>query len=147
MEKFLDIRFYGRRITGFFILLVSVILSVTVLKTLARDIPIWFFGGKTKATIVEQWTDKYPDDFNPVYFLDYEFSTPSGEIVSGTSRVPGEEWVTYIEGSEITVRYSNLNPLNNRLDDSRYVPFLFCSYIPIILICLFAMVFGKEMVE
>jgi hypothetical protein len=147
MEKLLEIRFYGRRIAGVFIMLVSLILSVTMLKTLARDIPVWFLGSKTKATIVERWTDKYPDDSNPVYFLRYEFSSPDGEIVSGSSRVPGDEWVTYIEGSEIPVRYSNLNPLNNRLDDSRYVPFLFCSYIPFILICLFAMVLGKEMVE
>lgn len=147
MTKLLDIRFYSRRIAGIFILLIGLFISVVIVKTMWRDIPVWFFGEKVSGFLVEMWTENYKDDINPVYYFEYEFVTEEGEKFTGISRVPGDEWGNYVEGSELAVVYSPLNPSNNRLDDSRFVPFFFCSYIPFILFCWFAFALGREMIE
>jgi hypothetical protein len=140
-------RLQGGRIAGFMILMIGVILSVLLLSTLVRDIPVWFLGRKVFATIEETWYENLSDDeYFPAYFFRYRFTTSDGEVVVGSSRVPEDEFMGYQAGSEIMVKYSPLNPSNNRLDDSRLMPFLLCSYIPFILICSFAVAAGREMI-
>lgn len=141
-------KFYGRRITGFVIFGIGVVLTILLMNTLVTDIPIWFFGRKVSATIVEKWyEDIYNDSMNPVFFFGYEFTASDGQVYTGSSRVPDSEWMSYSEGRPISVKYSPLDPTMNRLDDSRFIPYLICSYIPFLLICWFSLAAGREMIE
>lgn len=141
-------KLYSRRIIGFIIFGIGAILTILLLQTLWSDLPVWFFGRQVSATIVKKWwEDLYDDEMNPVYFFGYEFTADNGEVYTGSSRVPDSEWISYSEGREIKVKYSPLNPADNRLDDSRFIPYLICSYIPFILICWFSLTAGREMID
>lgn len=143
------------RITGYFFLILGGVLSVLLVQSLRHDVPIWFFGQKVPATIEETyWGDlnldgenRNRDARNLEYYFKYQFTTSKGEIIIGTSKVTEEDFLIYYPGSEIMIKYSSLNPSENRIDDSRFVPFLLCTYIPFILICLFILVAGKEMIN
>lgn len=141
------------RITGYFFLILGVSLSVLLVQSLRHDVPIWFFGQKVSATIEEKWWEDLDpeknnrDTLNFEFFFKYHFTTSEGDIVIGSAKVTEDEFINYFPGNEIMVKYSRLDPSQNRLDDSRFVPFLLCSYIPFILICLFILVAGKEMID
>lgn len=147
------IKLNSRRIFGFFILIVGALLAFLLIKDMVRDLPVWVFGQKTLATIEDKWYENFimeeaaKKDFNPIYLFKYKFITPDGREFFGESQVPDNEWLSYAPGGEIMVKYSRWNPNNNRLDDSRLMPFLLCSYIPFILICWFAFAAGRELVD
>ena len=48
-------------------------------------------------------------------------------------------------GEDLIVVYSSLNPENNRIDDSRFVPLLFCSYLPFVVVTWFLLVSGWKL--
>ena len=142
------------RIAGFIILIIGVVLSVLLLKSMWRDFPVWIFGRRVPAVIEEMWWEDFDienryrkDELNIKYFFSYTFTTSDGEVVLGKSKVTEDEFMGYRPGSEVMIKYSRINPEDNRLDDSRYVPFLVFTYIPFILICLFTLLAGREMVD
>jgi hypothetical protein len=136
------------RLAGFVILIIGVVLTLLLVQSLFRDIPVWVFGRRTTATIEEtsyEYLEK--DDRNLIFHFKYRFTTPDGETVVSSSRATEEEYISYRPGSEITIKYFPLNPSNSRLDDSRFVPFLVFTYIPFILICWFTLAAGREMLD
>lgn len=145
------------RISGIILIIGGIVLTYLVTKDLLHDLPIWFNGTTIRAVIIEQSYDEhfdedwheYIDEFDvfSVYYLTYEFTTSDGEVVTGTSKTPGEQWAYLSPGKGIMIRYSNSDPTNNRLDDSPYVPFLFCAYIPFFILCAFVLAAGKEMLD
>jgi hypothetical protein len=142
-----------RRIAGFIIMIIGAILFVMLVNSMAQDVPVWVFGRRVNATIVEKWwenLDMENLDGNYIdieYFFGYQFITNDGETVIGKSKVTVDEFMGYQEGGEIMIKYSPLNPSDNRLDDSRFMPFLLCSYIPFILISIFSLVAGRELID
>jgi hypothetical protein len=145
--------FNSRRIAGFIIMIAGAIIAVLLLNSMAQDVPVWIFGRRADATIVEKWWENLDMEnldgnyFDIEYFFSYEFTTEDGETVIGKSKVTEDEFMGYREGGQIMIKYSPMNPSNNRLDDSRFVPFLLCSYIPFILICIFTLAAGREMID
>jgi hypothetical protein len=143
----------SRRIAGFIIMTAGAILFVLLLNSMLHDVPVWIFGHRVNATIEEKWWENLDMEnldgnyFDIEYFFSYQFSTTEGETVIGKSKVTEDEFMGYQEGGEIMIKYSPLNPSNNRLDDSRFMPFLLCSYIPFILISIFSLVAGREMID
>lgn len=143
----------GRRIVGFITLGIGVLLTALLIKTMWFEVPLWIFGHKATATLEETWWENYDledlssDFYDIEYYFSYQFTTPDGEVVQGVSRVTEDEFMGYRPGGDIMVKYSPLNPSNSRLDDSRLMPFLLFSYVPFILICLFTLAAGREMVD
>ncbi|HKJ28386.1 MAG TPA: DUF3592 domain-containing protein [Anaerolineales bacterium] len=149
------------RIFGIGILVIGLVLAGMLINSLWKDIPLWIFGRTTNATI----TAKYWGDFditnpdlanndlanlvslNMQYFFEYEFTMPTGETYLGKSEVTEQEFIGYGEGSAISVRYSILDPANSRIDDSRFVPFLICTYSVFLIITLFTLAAGREMID
>lgn len=141
------------RIVGFIVLLIGAAFSIFTLRSLWHDVPVWIFGRQTTAVIEEKWWEDYDREkgdravYYLKYYFKYTFSTSDGEVITGTSKVTEDEFLGFQEGNEITIKYSILNPNDNRVDDTRFVPFLVCSYIPVILICVFMIIAGKEMID
>jgi hypothetical protein len=120
---------------------------------LLHDLPVWFFGRKATAILEEKWwedvneVDQAGGVRNLDYYFRYQFSLPDGETVTGSSKVTEDEFLSYGPGREIVIKYFPLLPSINNVDESRIVPFLLCTYIPFILICLFALAAGKELID
>ncbi|HKJ28383.1 MAG TPA: DUF3592 domain-containing protein [Anaerolineales bacterium] len=141
------------RILGIFVLIFGVLLAVMLISSMWVDVPIWFFGEKVTATVEEKWweildfEEDNRDQLTYEYFFQYQFTTSDGKTVSGTSKMTEEEFLNVEPGGAITVKYSRLDPSQNRVDDSRFVPFHICSYAVFIVICLFALAAGREMID
>jgi hypothetical protein len=148
---------YINRIIGIIFIIGGLVLTALITNDLFNDIPIWFFGSSTRATVLEQFYDEYYDedwheyinefDVFSVYYIKYQFTTNDDEVIVSTSKIPGMEWAYLFPGREVQIRYSNADPTNNRLDDSPYIPFLLCAYIPFFIICIFVIVAGKELLD
>ena len=157
-KRFLDMRV---QLVGGLILLIGFGLTVLLVSSLVKDVPLWIFGRTTDGTITAKtWSDfdiTNPDllnddllqiiDLNMQYYFEYEFTTPDGETYYGKSEVTEEEFLGYGEGGQLKVRYSTLNPENSRLDDARLVPFLMCTYSIFMIITLFTLAAGRELVD
>ncbi|MCB2180219.1 hypothetical protein KQH54_03770 [bacterium] len=141
------------KIAGFIVLLIGAVFSIFTLKSLWHDVPVWFFGRQATAVIEDKWWEDYEMDkgdratYYLKYYFKYTFSTTKGEVITGTSKVTEDEYMGYAPGGELVIKYSIFNPNVNRVDDTRFVPFLVCSYIPVILICAFLIIAGKEMID
>ena len=141
------------RILGFLVIAFGVVLAVMLASSMWVDVPIWFFGDSATATVDEKYweiLDMEGDNREQLtyeYYFDFSFTTPKGEVVTGTSKVTEVEFLGVEQGGTIKVRYSKLNPEQNRVDDSRFVPFQICSYAVFIVICLFSLVAGREMID
>ena len=143
------------RIVGVIVLIIAALLTFLVVRSMAYDLPVWLFGIKANAVIEDKWwqdpelESKKQD--NVVLYLDYyfqyRFTTTEGQEIVGASKVTEDEYMAFQPGSEIAIKYSRFNPENNRVDDSRFVPFMICSYIPFILMCAFTIIAGKEMLN
>ena len=125
---------------------------------LATDLSVWILGRRTTAEVVAAWVEETSEENATEqtfeYFVRYRFSTSSGEVFTRTTRVGVQEWgglgmsgpVEAIyqkqqkvpthgvrgEGLSIAVVYFPPYPAHNRLDDSRFVPLLACTYVPLI---------------
>lgn len=101
-----------------------------------RDFPIWFFGKNVSGVVDETWyelIEKETNDFNANYFMSYKFTSQDGEVYTGRTQMSDYEWSGLATGDEVAILYAPTNPANNRLDDSRFVPLMVCSYIPFII--------------
>lgn len=149
------------QLLGGLVLLIGIALTVLLVSSLSKDVPLWIFGRTVDGTILtKSWSDfDYHNpgmenknlanqiSLNMEYYFEYEFTTPDGETYIGQSEVTEEEFLGYVEGMQLKVRYSTLNPENSRLDDARLVPFLMCTYSIFMIITLFALAAGRELVD
>ena len=141
------------RILGVVVLLFGVLLAVMLVSSMWVDVPIWFFGSTVSATVEDKYweildmEDDNREQLTYEYYFQYGFSTLNGEMFSGVSKVTEEEFLGVEVGGTIPVRYSKLNPEQSRVDDARFLPFHICSYAVFIVICLFSLVAGREMID
>ncbi|MEN8242730.1 MAG: DUF3592 domain-containing protein [Chloroflexota bacterium] len=125
----------GRKIAGFVLLLVGLVFLFFVLRNTVRDFPIWFFGQSVSGVVDETWYEMVEENAGEMsftYFVSYHFTAPNGETHTNSSRLSAQEWMALSSSGEVIVVYSSLNPENNRIDDSRFIPLLFCSYLPFV---------------
>ena len=80
------------------------------------------------------------------FFVDYSFEANDGETYVGTTELSVSEYGMFNEGGDVLVVYSPLNPTNNRIDDSRFVPLLFCSYLPVLLMIWLTLMYGWRLI-
>ena len=156
MKNFIKTHLNKNKIIGIFILIAGVFFSIQVLIPLSEDVPVWFFGKTSMATITNVWvepvnnqvsTENFGEyDYFSVYHIDYEFFIPSGEIYTGTSKIPANNWMYSFVGSGAIINYSTKDPSNNRVDDTQYRPFLMCSFLPFLLICFSLFAVGREFI-
>lgn len=126
-----------KKIVGFALLAVNLILLGVMIKLAARDFPIWFFGEISTGIVEDKWYDlleQESNEFNANYFLQYSFEAPDGSEYTGSTQMSAIEWSAQSIGDPITITYAPSNPANNRVDDTRFVPLMLCSYIPVFIL-------------
>ncbi|MBN1316254.1 MAG: hypothetical protein JXA42_12320 [Anaerolineales bacterium] len=123
------------KIAGLLLLIISLPLLVIILNYLVKDFSIWFLGQRITAEVVDlrlvRTSSEDETEYTFDYFVDYAFKLPNGDLVIGSSAVGGMEWSGMKKGGPVLVKYFPLYPSHNRLDDSRFVGFYICTYIPI----------------
>jgi hypothetical protein len=127
-----------RLLGGGLILLVAVLLAALLAAYLAQDIALWAFGRDVKADVVERWVEQVgtedEGELQFEYYVKYRFAAEDGQTLTVTTTVGLSEWASGDGSGQVDVVYFPPCPQHNRLDDSRYVPLLACTYVPVILI-------------
>lgn len=135
-----------KKIIGFVLLAIGLAFLGLFVRNTISDFPIWFFGRSATGVVEEKWYNLIEQensaDFNADYFMSYRFTSPEGNIISGSTQMAAQEWSAYVEGAEIPIVYSPINPENNRVDDSRFMPLLLCAYVPFIFLIWFCLKTG-----
>ncbi len=174
-----------KTMVGVLLLILGVACLAFIVVNMARDLSLWVFGQQVEASVVNLWaertSDEDADQHTFRYFVRYQFVTPDGETITGTSGVNPVEWVglgsvgrgktsaDYFddssigpaapvyqeglhipqegigglqEGGTIAVVYFPLIPQHNRLDESRFVTMLACTYVPIVLVGVASLIAG-----
>lgn len=137
----------GRKVAGFVMLALGIILAILLLFYTFRDFPLWVLGKTVTGVVEEKWYELIEEnegELSFTYFVGYSFNTQQGEKLEGSSRLSALEWSALVEGGEVRVVYSPFSASNNRIDDSRFRPLLICSYIPFIFITWFLLTQGWE---
>jgi hypothetical protein len=145
MINWLDQNSLRRKIGGSLLLAIGLIFLFFLSKNAVRDIPIWFFGESVSGEIEESWYELIEEnkgELSFTYFVSYSFIAPNGEKLIGSTGLSAQEWSGLSVGDEIIVVYSSLNPEINRIDDSRFVPLLLCSYLPFVVLTWFFLTNG-----
>jgi hypothetical protein len=126
-----------RLLGGGLVLIVALFLTALLALQLSRDLALWVFGSEVKADVVDRWVEQIGDEdegeLQFEYYLRYQFTVANGQTLTGTTTLSVSEWAGG-DGGQVDVVYFPPYPQHNRLDDSRYVPLLACSYVPLILI-------------
>ncbi|MEJ2487664.1 MAG: hypothetical protein P8Y68_18245 [Anaerolineales bacterium] len=126
---------------GLLIFALGILLTFFIIKFSINDVPIWFFGKDVIGVVDEKWyeliSEEGASELEFEYFVRYHFVSSDGEVFTGSASLSALDWSGLVEGRDVSIVYSPLDPANNRIDDSRYVPLLLCSYIPIIIIAYF----------
>jgi len=130
-----------KRFGGVLLLAIGLIVFIPMLSFAVKDFPLWVFGRHIQAEVLETWVEQTNDiddreggELKFEYYLRYQFATPGGRVITKTSRASATEWSGMGEGQNIDIVYFPLYPNLNRLDDSRWVLFLSCTYLPLIVI-------------
>ena len=141
-----------RRIWGGLLLAIGLFVTAFTIFFAARDFPLWVFGKHVQAEVVETWVERTDNlqereggELKFAFYLRYQFTTPSGQVITKTSKASATEWSSMSEGAPIDIVYFPLYPQLNRLDDSRWVLFLSCTYIPLIVISIIGLRVGWYM--
>lgn len=148
-----------RQGAGIGLVILGLFLLAIVGVNLAKDLSLWVFGQRTAARIVDRWVEKITSEGGPAqfrYFVRYQFATARGETLTGTSTLAVTEWAglgmggpvaaVYQEqatvpqhgvggletGDWVPIVYFPQYPSHNRLDETRLVPVLACSYVPLV---------------
>lgn len=149
-------------LAGFLLAAAGLVVLAFVGVNLAQDASLWVLGRHTKARVTDAWIEQGADDRRgmPVYhwYVRYQFTTPGGRMVIGSSQMTAQEWTalelrnpvelavpvqgskgqsdgtTLEEDSSVDVVYFPAYPAYNRLDQSRFVPILACAYVPLIIL-------------
>ena len=134
---------------GLLLAAVGIGLLIVFINFSYKDFSIWFFGKEVIGTVEKTYYVQTGEDAGVrtyQYYIDYVFTTEDGETYQGTTELSINEYGLFREGGDVKVLYSPLSPTNNRVDDSRFVPVLFCSYIPVFLIILLTLVSGWRLI-
>ncbi len=141
-----------KRIGGVLLLAVGLFIFTAMLYYAAQDFPLWIFGRHTQAEVVETWVERTDNiqegeggEFTFDFYLRYQFATSDGQIITKTSKASAIEWSGMGKGQSIDILYFPLYPNLNRLDNSRWVFFLSCTYLPLIVISLIGLRVGWYM--
>ncbi len=139
-----------RLLGGGLVLVVSLFLAALLAWQLARDLAIWVLGRDVEAEVVDLWVEQVgaqdEGELDFQYYMTYRFATPGGETITETTTLSVAEWAGgYEEGGRVGVVYFPPYPKHNRLDDSRFVPALACSYVPAILVAVALVVAGWQL--
>jgi len=150
----------AQRLVGALVMVAGLAMMAWVALNLGQDASLWFFGRRTEAQVVGKWIerDAHAGEGNPTfrYYLRYRFQTPDGQVVTGVSRMAGQEWSAVehpgsvdvlspeeggtLKGSvgardgagSVDVVYFPAYPTHSRLDESRFVAVVACAYVPLI---------------
>jgi len=140
-----------QKIAGGLILAITLILATFVAFNLVKDGSLWVFGTKTAAIVTDRRYEMVgdPKSTQPQfrYYVSYQFTTPDGKTYGRASKVDVIEWSRSNLGWKVPVAYFPLYPAYNRLDDSRYVPFLACLYVPLLVLVLVGYKVGGYLVQ
>lgn len=140
-----------KKAAGILILLIGLFFFGLLIRNTVRDFPIWFFGESATGVVEEKWyeliSSENSNEFAANYFLSYSFKDAEGKRLTGSTSFSALEWGGFVEGDPIPIIYSSLNPKNNRVDDSRFLPLMLCSYIPFIFIVWFCLTTGYNILS
>lgn len=138
-----------RKIGGILLLAIGLVVFIAMFSFAVKDIPLWIFGKHTQAEVVETWVERTDNlgereggDLKFDFYLRYQFTIPSGQVVTKTSKASAIEWSGMGKGQTIDIVYFPLYPDLSRLDDSRWVLFLSCTYLPLIVISILGLRVG-----
>ncbi len=160
-----------RRVIGALFLLTGLAGMIFLACYLSRDLTIWIFGRHTPAYVTEKWVERTEAstdeelEFN--YFLEYVYRTHAGKVLTATKSVSVREWGGALprlrvedadkpvwlgekmlaQEEPVDVVYFPLYPAHNRIDDSRFVPLLLLSYVPLVGITLALLALGRFWLE
>jgi hypothetical protein len=141
-----------KRIGGIVLLGIGLVVLAFTLYFAAQDFPLWVLGKHTKAEVVETWVERVDElqgrdegELKFDFLVRYQFTTPGGQTIAKTTKASPTEWSNMREGLLIDVVYFPLVPNLNRLDDSRWVLFLSCTYIPLIVVSIIGLRVGWYM--
>ncbi|MGD2027600.1 MAG: hypothetical protein PVI99_07270 [Anaerolineales bacterium] len=151
MSNFSTEKSLGKILGGLALLVLGLSFSFLVIKNTITDFPIWFFGDSVLGVVDEKWyeitSEEDAEELTFKYFARYNFISPDGEKITGSTSLSAQEWSALINGGAVRVVYSPLNPENNRIDDSRFRPLLLCSYIPFLILSIFFVVQGWNLLS
>jgi hypothetical protein len=126
----------GRTVAGALILVVGLVCLTVLVVNLGRDLSLWVLGRRVTAQVVDSRYEMVDvadgAEFTARYFITYEFTTPAGKIITGTSQLGGMEWSALGVGSPVDIVYFPLYPVHNRLDDTRFILLFAITYVPIV---------------
>lgn len=139
-----------KRVGGVLVFMIGLATAAFTLYFAAKDLPLWVFGKHTQAEVTKIWYEQTSQaterpegiqDF--LFYISYQFTTPNGKVVTGKSKTSAVEWSSMWEGLKIDIVYFPLYPRLNRLDDSSWVLFLSCSYVPLLVISFIGFKLGR----
>ena len=138
-------------VAGALLALFGLICLGVVLVGLAQDLPIWVFGRRTQAEVMETWLERTSandeGELSFEYFVRYQFTTSRGRTLTSASTIGVNEWSGLEKGDLIIVVYFPPYPAHNRLDDSRFVPIYACTYVPTAVLGWAGLVFGWRLLQ
>ena len=141
----------GKVLAGVLMMIFGLACLGFALFALGRDLSVWVLGRQVDAQVVElsvvrtSSSDEQEMTFD--YYVTYRFTTAGGRSVANTVKADVREWGALTEGGPVSVVYFPLLPAPNRLDDSRFVSLLACSYLPLIVLGWAALGIGLYLVQ
>jgi len=91
-------------IFGALLLIIGVGAAGFTLTNLAKDLSLWIFGSKTTGHVTDQIAECTGEEdgegeMTCEYFIQYEFLTSSGEMITRTTGVAAQEWGSVTKGN------------------------------------------------
>ena len=139
MKKiFSNLDSFGKKIAGVVMLVLGVLVAALVVINQFRGFPLWVMGKTVDGIVEQKWYELIEEDaageMTFTYHAAYSFTTSEGERLKRETSLSANEWSALNEGGQVSVVYSRFDPANNRIDDSRFRPFLACTYIPFLFV-------------
>ena len=141
----------GKVLVGTLLLVTGLACLGFVIYSLGRDLSLWVLGEQVDAEVVELFVVRTSSDEEQEltfdYFVRYQFIAPGGQLVVSSVEADVREWGALTEGGPVSVVYFPLYPAHNRLDDSRFVSLLACSYLPLMVVSWIALGVGLYLIQ
>jgi hypothetical protein len=135
MGTFFRDRRPSKVLAGMLLFFIGLACLILVIYNLGKDLSVWVLGKQVDAEVVELFvvrtSTEEEKEMTFDYFVKYQFTTPGGQLVVSSVQADVREWGALTEGGPVSVLYFPLYPAHNRLDDSRFVSLLACSYLPL----------------
>ena len=151
MGTFFQERRPGRVLVGALLLLAGLLCLAFVLYSLGRDISVWVLGRPVEAEVVElsvvRTSGSEEQEMTFDYYVTYRFTTPGDRSIVNRVKAGVREWGALNEAGPVSVVYFPLYPAHNRLDDSRFVSLLACSYLPLMVASWAALGVGLYLIQ